>query len=118
MGTLEDANSIEPSVIGVIPRPKARSVERQDRIREPSMKHPNAVNDNPAERLILINRTRQVWEPRLGYRITDDAAGQLSDNVIGFFATLAQWALAERLEAANDLSPPTNDADDEVRDGR
>jgi hypothetical protein len=116
MGTLEDANSIEPSVIGVIPRPNARSVEREDRIRESSMKHLNAANNNPAERLIL--RTRQVWEPRLGYRIADDAAGQLADNVSGFFATLVQWALAERLEAANDLSPPTNDADGEVRDGR
>jgi hypothetical protein len=115
MGTLEDANSIEPKVIGGNPRPDARSAERRNRDRESSMKHLNAANDDKAEWLIL--RTRQFWEPRLGRYIADDAASQIADNVTGFFATLAQWALAERLQAANDLSPSTED-DGEVRDGR
>jgi hypothetical protein len=80
------------------------------------MKHSDAANDNRAEKLIL--RTRQVWEPRLGDRITDNAAAQLSDNISGFFAVLAQWALAERRETGNDLSPPTRDGDGEVCDDR
>ena len=74
------------------------------------MKHLNGANDNRAERLIL--KTRQFWEPRLGYRLADDAAWQLTSNVTGFFAMLAQWALAERLESANDLNPPTSSLSD------
>jgi hypothetical protein len=78
------------------------------------MKHLNAANDNRAERLIL--RTRQVWEPRRGHHISDNAARQLANNVTGFFAVLAQWALTENLEAANDISQPTRSAGGEVCD--
>ena len=91
-------------------------MERRDRVRESSMKHSSAENDNRAEGPIL--RTRQVWEPRLGYRITDSAAGQFANNVTGFFAVLAQWALMERLEAANDLSMSTRGANGEACDDR
>jgi hypothetical protein len=43
-------------------------------------------------------------------------ARQLANNVTCFFAVLAQWALTENLEAANDISQPTRSAGGEVCD--
>jgi hypothetical protein len=42
----------------------------------------------------LIDRTRQVWQPRLGDLSSEDAR-QLVENATGFFALLAEWSRAE-----------------------
>lgn len=46
----------------------------------------------------LIDRTRAVWQPRLGRDLTPDEARQISANVTGFFAVLAAWARKEERE--------------------
>jgi hypothetical protein len=43
----------------------------------------------------LIDRTREVWQPRLGRDLTPDEAKQIAANVTGFFAVLAEWSRAE-----------------------
>ena len=53
------------------------------------MKPSHAANDN------LIDRTRQVWQPRIGRDLTDEDARQIAENVTGFFAILAEWSRAE-----------------------
>jgi hypothetical protein len=55
--------------------------------------HP--ANDN------YVDRTRQVWQPRLGRNLSREDARQIAENLTGFFAILAEWSRAERL-AAND----------------
>lgn len=47
----------------------------------------------------LIDRTREVWQPRLGRDLTADEARQISANVTGFFAVLSEWARKEDHEA-------------------
>ena len=68
------------------------------------MKTPSAANDN------LIDRTRQVWQPRLGHDISREDARQIAENVTGFFSVLAEWARAEQ-------AVPANDTDKTVQDG-
>ena len=46
------------------------------------MKPSHAANDN------LIDRTRQVWQSRIGRDLTDEDARQIAENVTGFFAIL------------------------------
>jgi hypothetical protein len=50
----------------------------------------------------LIDRTRQVWQPRLGRKLSREDARQISENVTGFFAVLAEWSRAEAPSPAND----------------
>jgi hypothetical protein len=66
------------------------------------MKPSHAANDK------LINRTRQVWQPRLGRDLTREDARQIAENVTGLFAILAEWSRAEKLAAANDAATPNN----------
>jgi hypothetical protein len=49
----------------------------------------------------LTDRTRQVWQSRLGRDLSREDARQIAENVTGFFAILAEWWHAER-RAAND----------------
>ena len=60
------------------------------------MKPSRAANDN------LIDRTRQVWQPRIGRDLSHEDARQISENVTGFFALLAEWSRAEMPFPAND----------------
>lgn len=60
------------------------------------MKPSHAANDN------LIDRTRQVWQTRLGRDISSEDARQIAENVTGFFAILAEWSGAEMPVPAND----------------
>jgi hypothetical protein len=60
------------------------------------MKRSNAANDN------LIDRTRQVWQPRLGCDLNGEDARQIAENVTGFFTILAEWSRAEVAISAND----------------
>lgn len=61
-----------------------------------SVKPSHAANDN------LIDRTRQVWQPRLGRDLSLEDARQITENVTGFFAVLAEWSRAEVSSPAND----------------
>ena len=54
-----------------------------------SVTQDNAANDK------LIDRTRQVWQPRLGRDVSGEDARQITRNVIGFFGILAEWSRAE-----------------------
>ena len=63
------------------------------------MKPSHAANDN------LIDRTRNVWQPRTGRNLTNEDARQIAENVTGFFAILAEWSRVE-LPAANDTGKP------------
>jgi hypothetical protein len=64
------------------------------------MKPSHAANNN------LIDRTRKVWKPRLGSDLSREDARQVTENVTGFFAILAEWSRAEQLAAANDNQAP------------
>jgi hypothetical protein len=65
------------------------------------VKPPHVANDN------LIDRTRGVWQPRLGRDLSREDARQIAENVTGFFALLAEWSRAETPAPANDTGKPT-----------
>lgn len=54
------------------------------------------ANDN------LIDRTRKVWQSRIGRNLTDEDARQISENVRGFFKILAEWSRDGMVGPAND----------------
>ena len=60
------------------------------------MKPLYAANDN------LIDRTREVWKPRLERDLSREDARQIVENVTGFFSILAEWSRAEMPVPAND----------------
>jgi hypothetical protein len=68
----------------------------------------HAANDN------LIDRTREVWKPRLGRDLSREDARQIVENVTGFFAILTQWSRAEMPVPANDTTKPSTSGADEV----
>lgn len=61
----------------------------------------------------LIDRTRAVWQPRLGRDLTPDEARQISANVTGFFAVLAEWARKEEHEVQLSATSGNVEARDE-----
>lgn len=61
----------------------------------------------------LIDRTRAVWQPRLRRDLTPDEARQISANVTGFFAVLAEWARNEEHEVQNSATSGNVEAHDE-----
>ena len=67
-----------------------------------SVKPSHAANDN------LIDRTRQVWQPRLGRDLSREDARQIAENVTGFFALLAEWSRADLARPRRTIwaSPP------------
>ena len=44
----------------------------------------------------LLERTRAVWQPRLGRDLSREDARQITENVTGFFTLLAEWSRAEK----------------------
>ena len=50
----------------------------------------------------LVEQTHAVWQPRIRRTLTNEDARQIAENVVGFFATLAEWSRAAQLRAAND----------------
>jgi hypothetical protein len=60
------------------------------------MKSSHGANDN------RIDRTRRVWQRRTGRDVSDEDARQITENVIGFFSILAEWARAEAPIPANE----------------
>ena len=71
------------------------------------MKQLRAANDN------LVDRTRQVWQPRLGRDLSREGARQIAESVTGFFALLAEWSGVEVPFPANEVGKPA--ASKEVR---
>ena len=60
------------------------------------MKLSHAANDN------LIDRTRRVWQQRLGRDLSREDARQIAENVTGFFTILAEGSRVETPAPAND----------------
>ena len=80
------------------------------------MKTSHAANDNLKDE--LIERTREVWQPRLGRDLSPEDARQIVANVTGFFSVLAEWSRAEVPTPANDTGMPVASVDEEVRHDR
>jgi hypothetical protein len=76
-----------------------------------SVKPSHAANDN------LIDRTREVWKPRLGRDLSREDARQIVENVTGFFAILAEWSRAEIPVPANDTTKRSTSDTGEVPNG-
>jgi len=60
----------------------------------------DAANDN------LIDRTRTLWQRRIGHEVNQEDARQIAVNMVGFFSLLAEWSRAETRRPANDNDSP------------
>ena len=69
-----------------------------------SVKPSNAENDK------LIDRTIELWEPRLRRDLSREDARQIVENVTGFFGILAEWWRAEIPTPANDIGERSDPA--------
>ncbi len=77
------------------------------------MKPSSAANDN------LIDRTIELWQPRLRRDVSREDARQILENVTGFFGILAEWSRAETPTPANDaVERPDPGSTVEVRHDR
>ena len=65
-----------------------------------SVKPSHSANDNLKND--LRQRTRKVWQPRIGRDLSSEDARQIVENVSGFFAVLADWSRLEGTIPAND----------------
>jgi len=63
----------------------------------------------------LTDRTREVWQSRLGRDLSREDARQITENVTGFFALLAEWSRAEMPVPANDTYRSAASAEEEAR---
>jgi len=72
----------------------------------------NPANDS------LNDRTRKVWQSRIGRNLTDEDDRQISENVTGFFAILAEWSRVEMAKPANDAGKPVASDNKEACDDR
>jgi L-fucose isomerase-like protein len=43
----------------------------------------------------LIERTLEVWAPRLGCDLSGEDARQIAENMVGFFKILNEWRIGE-----------------------
>ena len=75
-----------------------------------------AANDNLNDD--QIERTREVWQPRVGRELSRDEATQIAANVTGFFSILAEWSRFELRVPANDNSNELTPDDEGVRHDR
>jgi hypothetical protein len=76
------------------------------------------VKPSHAANVNLIDRTRKVWQPRIGRNLTNEDARQISENVTGFFAILAEWSRVEMPTPANDAGKPVTSDNEDVRHDR
>jgi hypothetical protein len=53
----------------------------------------------------LIDRTIELWQPRLRRELSREDARQIVENVTGFFSLLSQWSKSETAPPASDLRP-------------
>jgi len=75
-----------------------------------------AANDNLSND--QIERTREVWQPRVGRDLSSDEAKQIAANVTGFFSILADWSEAELPAPANDNTNGATPDGEGVRNDR
>ena len=75
-----------------------------------------AANDNLNDD--HIERTREIWQPRVGHDLSRDEAKQIAASVTGFFAVLAEWSRADMADPANDNGDAATSGYEEVRDDR
>src|SRR5512132_1987562 len=66
----------------------------------------SSVNPSSTIKDNLIDRTIELWQPRLRCDLSREDARQIVENVIGFFAILAEWSWTERSDPANDAAEP------------
>jgi hypothetical protein len=90
-------------------RPEARNAQKPTV--KYSVKLSHAANDN------LIDRTREVWNPRFRRDLSREDARQIVENVTGFFAILAEWSRTEIPVPANDTTKPSTSDTGEVPNG-
>jgi hypothetical protein len=76
------------------------------------MKLSHAVN------CYLIKRTREIWQPRAGRKLTDEDVRQITENVTGFFSILTEWSRGEMPTPVNDAGKPVASDNKEVRHER
>jgi hypothetical protein len=50
----------------------------------------------------LIDRTIELWQPRLWRELSREDARQIVENVTGFFSLLSQWSKYETAAPASD----------------
>jgi hypothetical protein len=60
------------------------------------------VKSSQVESSSLIERTREVWQPRFGHKLSREEARQIAENITGFFALLAEWSRGEARSIANE----------------
>lgn len=89
-------------VIGWIPRPETRGAGGESLSARSSVKPSSAANDN------LIDRTIELWQPRLRRELNPEDARQIVENVTGFFSILAEWSRGEATTPANDIGDQTD----------
>ncbi len=77
-----------------------------------SVKPSDVASDN------LIDRTRQVWQPRTRHELSCEDARQIAENVTGFFALLAEWSRAEMSSPASDIGKTAAPSTEEGRHER
>ena len=65
-----------------------------------------------------IERTCEVWQPRVGRELNRDEAKQIAANVTGFFSILAEWSRFEVRVPANDNNNELTPDDEGVRHDR
>jgi hypothetical protein len=53
----------------------------------------------------LIDRTIELWQPRLRRELSREDARQILENVTGFFSLLSQWSKCETAAPAGDGRP-------------
>jgi hypothetical protein len=69
--------------------------------------------------LDLVGTTIALWQPRASRELSREDARQIVENVVGFFAILAEWSQAETLVPANDtVEPAETSSSDELRNDR
>jgi len=76
------------------------------------VKPSHAASDNS------IDRTRRLWQPRIGRELSREDARQIAENVTGFFALLAEWSRAEMASPTNNTCKPVASDNEEACDER
>jgi hypothetical protein len=52
----------------------------------------------------LTDHTLAVWQSRTSHRLTNEDAREITENITGFFAILAEWSGKERHLSAVDVA--------------
>lgn len=58
----------------------------------------------------LTDRTLAVWQSRTARRLSNEDAREITENLTGFFATLAEWSRQEERDRADATSSGGIDA--------